>query len=98
MNFRDLVEVFPMMADRGDILANVSERMEERSFVYNEETRQETRKDYPIESNKTRQNRDDVFRKRRNDEHGIALSDRQSFMRTIRMYVSFAPFFPMSKT
>lgn len=79
-----------MMSDRGEILGNLTERMEERSYIHNEETRQEVKKDCPIESNLSRQNFEDAFVNHEtleNRNRGIALSERQTCMRLITLFV-----------
>ena len=88
MNFRDLVEIFPMMVDRGEILANVSERMEERSYIDLANDREVTKKKFAIRSTVTRQNFDDVFlNPNRKRNRGIAISERHSVLLQINLYV-----------
>ena len=87
-NYRDLVELFPMIVDRGDVLGNVSEKTEERSYIHLEEDRKKTKKQCPLESNKTRANTQDLlktFRPKPRDQ--IALTERHALMRDIDMSV-----------
>ena len=81
-----------MMVDRGEILANVSERMEERSYIDLANDREVTKKKFAIRSTVTRQNFDDVFRnpnRRRRRNRGIAISERHSVLLQINMYIQW---------
>ena len=89
VNYRDLTEIFPMICDRGIVLANQSERMEERSFIDLMKDKEVTKKRFPIYSHKSRQNHDDLNtdNDRKQSDSKVALSDRMLMMRSIVMFV-----------
>ena len=77
-----------MIVDRGDVLGNVSEKTEERSYIDLEEDRKKTKKQCPFESNKTRANTQDLLKPfRPKPREQIAVTERRSLLIDIVMSV-----------